>query len=136
MQKILALSLITLVLDTGCSTIYGSKTVKNDALSGDEKSVAQADKKTGNEKVSEIQDPKMKAQTHFSLGQSYSLDNKTDQAIEEYKHAIIYDPHSAIIRKYLATEYLKKGIYSLALEEAKQVVILDSKIHLLFKHDL
>lgn len=64
---------------------------------------------------------------HFSLGQSYGLEGDTDKAIEEYKLALVYDPDSAVIHTRLATEYVKRGLLSFAVESCKNALRLDPK---------
>ncbi len=70
-------------------------------------------------------DPVLSAEAHFSLAQAYSSDGNADGAIEEYKLALMYDSHSALLYSRLATEYVKKGMFSLAMETCKEALQRD-----------
>lgn len=67
------------------------------------------------------------ADYHFSMAQAYSADGESDRAIEEYKAALNFDAQSALIHSRIATEYIKKGSLSTAMEYAKKAVELDPK---------
>src|SRR5690349_14079405 len=67
------------------------------------------------------------ADYHFSMAQAYSADGESDRAIEEYKAALNFDSQSALIHSRIATEYIKKGSLSTAMEFAKKAVELDPK---------
>lgn len=73
------------------------------------------------------QDAQLAAEDHFGLAQAYSADGEVDQAIEEYKLTLIYDPKSALVHVRLAAEYVRKGLLSEALESSQQAIHLDPK---------
>ena len=62
---------------------------------------------------------------HFTLAQAYSNEGKVDRAIEEYRAALSYDPHSSVLHARLAAEYLKKGVGSFAIEECKRAIEIE-----------
>lgn len=63
------------------------------------------------------------ADYHFTMAQAYSTEGNPDRAIEEYKLALIYDQNSSIIRTRLATEYIKKGLLSAAIEVCQEAIL-------------
>ncbi len=64
---------------------------------------------------------------NFSLGQAYSLNNKTDRAIESYRAALVYDPNSPLVHTSLAAELLKKGHNLLEAKSiCEKAIALDS----------
>lgn len=67
------------------------------------------------------------ADYHFSMGEAYSLDGQTEKAIEEFKMTLIYDAESSAVRMRLATEYLKSGLLSEAVAQAREAVEKDPK---------
>ncbi len=69
--------------------------------------------------------PEKLATEHFSLGQAYSLEGNHDAAVEEFKHALIYDAESPIIHTRLASEYVHKGLMAFAMEECKNALKAD-----------
>ena len=75
----------------------------------------------------ERQDHTASADFHFALAQAFSSDGKVEQAIEEYRAALIYDSSSAVIHTKLAAEYLRKGSTSFAVEECNRAIQLDPK---------
>lgn len=62
------------------------------------------------------------AEYHFSLAQAYVAEGNPDRAIEEYKLTLMYDPSSALIYARLASEYIKKGMLSAAMEACKDAL--------------
>ena len=67
------------------------------------------------------------AQYHFAMAQAYSAEGNPDRAIEEYKLALIYDSNEAIVYARLATEYIKKGMLSAAMETCNEAIHKDPK---------
>ena len=65
------------------------------------------------------------AEYHFTMAQAYSADGDTDRAIEEYKLTLMFDPSSSLVFTRLATEYVRKGMFSSAMEAAKEALKLD-----------
>jgi tetratricopeptide (TPR) repeat protein len=63
--------------------------------------------------------PQSSADYHYTLGESNSLDGRTQEAIDEFKAALVYDPSSLSLRIRLAGEYVKAG----RVEQA--VILLD-----------
>ena len=67
------------------------------------------------------------AEYHFSLAQAYASDGNPDRAIEEYKLTLMFDANTPLIYTRLAMEYLKKGLFSSAMEACNTALKLDSK---------
>lgn len=117
---------------TGCSTLWQSTrgdTYTNSALSNQHPASA---KMSPQEKVgeAEILDPlylREQADYHYSLGESLSLEGKSEKAIEEFKLTLVYDAQSVSVRLRLAAEYIKQGLTSEALEQAEKAVQMDPK---------
>ncbi len=63
-----------------------------------------------------------KADYHFALGEALSLDGDTERAIEEFRLALIYDGTSALIHMRLSAEFVKIGLVSEAVEQARVAV--------------
>jgi tetratricopeptide (TPR) repeat protein len=63
---------------------------------------------------------------HFAMAQAYSAEGNPDRAIEEYKLTLMYDPKASIVHARLATEYVKKGMASAAMETCKEALALDA----------
>ncbi len=59
------------------------------------------------------------ADYHFSLGEAYRLEANSAKALEEYKLTLLYDTQSAIVRLRLASEYIKQGLVSESIAQAK-----------------
>ena len=66
-----------------------------------------------------------KADYHFTLAESYSLQDKPELSVENYKLALVYDQKSPQIRYRLALEYVKLGLVSEAIAEAKMAHMAD-----------
>jgi tetratricopeptide (TPR) repeat protein len=64
---------------------------------------------------------------HFSMAQAYSAEGNPDRAIEEYKLTLMFDRHAPLVYARLATEYIKKGMLSAAMETCKEALQLDPK---------
>lgn len=104
----------------GCSTIEKLGSYRNSALSNQNPapdSMSPNVPDNGN-----IVDPtymQSQADYHFALAEALSLDGESSRAIEEYKLTLIYDTDSHLVRRRLATEYVKLGLYSEAIEQAE-----------------
>lgn len=68
-----------------------------------------------------------KADYHFALGESLSLEGETERAIEEFKLTTVYDPQAATVRLRLAGEYMKLGLVTEAIEQAEMGLQIDPK---------
>ena len=62
------------------------------------------------------------ADFNYSMGEAFSLDGSAHKAIEFFKTALVYDPKATSVKLRLATEQLRAGQASAALELAQQVV--------------
>lgn len=65
------------------------------------------------------------ADYYFSMGEAQSLEGNTVKAIESFKSVLIYDAGSLTVRVRLATEFIKSGLISEALEQALIVIRKD-----------
>lgn len=65
------------------------------------------------------------AEYHFTLAQAYVAEGNPDRAIEEYRLVLMFDPNSALVYARLATEYVKKGMLSAAMESCKEALARD-----------
>lgn len=62
------------------------------------------------------------ADYQYSLGEAFSNDGNRQKAIEAFKMVLVYDPEAPAVRLRLATEYLKAGFLSEAVEQAGEAV--------------
>lgn len=62
---------------------------------------------------------------HFVSGYWFSRSGKLDQAIDEYKKAIMLYPHSSQTHNNLGITYAQKGLYQEAIKEFKMAICLD-----------
>ncbi|MCB0408287.1 MAG: tetratricopeptide repeat protein [Bdellovibrionales bacterium] len=62
------------------------------------------------------------ADYHFTMGEAYSLEGRSEKAIEEFKLTLVYDPASAMVRMRLAAEYIRQGLLSEAIEQTEAAV--------------
>ena len=69
------------------------------------------------------------AEYHFSMAQAYVAEGNPDRAIEEYKLTLMYDPNSALVYARLASEYIKKGMMSSAMDSCKEALKVDAKFN-------
>ena len=67
------------------------------------------------------------ADNHFNLAEAYAMDGNVDRAIEEYQLTLMYDPKSAFVHTRLATELIKKGQFSAAMDVSKRATEIDPK---------
>ena len=63
-----------------------------------------------------------KADYHFTLAESHSLQDQPSKSVENYKLALVYDQDSAQIRYRLALEYVKLGLVSEAIAQCKEAL--------------
>lgn len=60
-----------------------------------------------------------KADYHFALAETYSLEGNSVRAVEEYRMVLLYDHDSAEVRVRLAQEYVKQGLMGDAVKAAR-----------------
>lgn len=65
------------------------------------------------------------ADYHFTMGEAYSLEGKSQKAIEEFKLTLVYDSKSPRVHLKLATEYVRQGLLSEAIEQTERALELD-----------
>ena len=68
-----------------------------------------------------------KADYHFTMAESYSLQGDSSKAVENYKLALVYDAKSSQIRYRLALEYVKLGLVTEAISQCKEALRHNSK---------
>lgn len=68
-----------------------------------------------------------KADYHFTLAESYSLQDEAAKSVENYKLALVYDPNSPQIRYRLALEYVKLGLVTEAMAQCQESLKVDPK---------
>lgn len=61
-----------------------------------------------------------KADYHFTLAESYSLQDESAKAVENYKLSLVYDQKSPQIRYRLALEYVKLGLVTEAMTQCQE----------------
>ncbi|MBT4763112.1 MAG: tetratricopeptide repeat protein [Bdellovibrionaceae bacterium] len=62
------------------------------------------------------------ADFHFTMAETYSLDNQPAKAIEEYKLTLLYDPLATTVQLRLVSEYVKVGLFSEAITQSEKIV--------------
>jgi len=65
-----------------------------------------------------------KADYHFTLAESYSMQGEWAKAIENYKMNLVYDPKSYRSHFRLASEYVRAGLVTQALEHCQEAIKL------------
>lgn len=65
------------------------------------------------------------ADYNYSMGEAYSLEGSSQKAIEHFKTTLVYDPNATSVKLRLATEQLRAGQVSEAMDLAQQVVKTD-----------
>ena len=63
-----------------------------------------------------------KADYHFTIAESYSLQEESSKAVENYKLALVYDPKSPQIRYRLALEYVKLGLVTESMNQCQEAL--------------
>ena len=66
-----------------------------------------------------------KADYHFTMAESYSLQDDSAKSVENYKLALVYDQKSAQIRYRLALEYVKLGLVSEAMTQCQEALNIE-----------
>jgi tetratricopeptide (TPR) repeat protein len=81
------------------------------------------------QKPNQVNDTYMstKADYHFTLAESHSLQDDSAKAVENYKLALVYDQDSPQIRYRLALEYVKLGLVSEAMSQCQDALKVDPK---------
>lgn len=126
-QKSLKISVLTPLMVFASLTICGCAHVVPESPRADE---GGADRRIAGMTVTPAPDRAQVAATssyHFAMAQAYSAEGNPDRAIEEYKLTLMYDPNAAIVYARLATEYMKKGMLSQAMETCRQAIARDAK---------
>lgn len=67
------------------------------------------------------------ADFNYSMGEAFSLEGSHQKAVEHFKTTLVYDPKSSTVKLRLATEHLRSGQVSEALELTQDVVKEDPK---------
>ena len=67
------------------------------------------------------------ADYHFTMGETMSLENRSDKAVEEFKLTLVYDPDSVMVRLRLAQEYVRQGLLTEAVEQVEAGLKQDPK---------
>jgi tetratricopeptide (TPR) repeat protein len=65
------------------------------------------------------------ADYYFSLGEAMSYEGNHQKALESFKMVLIYDKESSVVYLRIATEYVKIGLISQALENAELAIEKD-----------
>jgi tetratricopeptide (TPR) repeat protein len=68
-----------------------------------------------------------KADYHFTMAESYSLQEESSKAVENYKLALVYDQKSPQIRYRLALEYVKLGLITEAVTQCQEALASEPK---------
>lgn len=63
-----------------------------------------------------------KADYHFTLAETYSMQGKWAKAVENYKMTLIYDPKSHVSHYRLAGEYVRGGLVNQAIEHCEKAI--------------
>jgi tetratricopeptide (TPR) repeat protein len=118
-ERIPVIQMGFLLLLSGCASAPPGGLAKGDDAHGKIEGFAQANwVKAGSENGAEY---------HFILAQAYSQEGKVERAIEEYRAALAYDSHSAVLHSKLGAEYLKKGSMTFAIEECERALEIDPR---------
>ncbi len=67
------------------------------------------------------------ADYHYSVAEALSFEGQRQKSIEAFKMTLLYDTGSSAVRLRLASEYLKAGMITEAIEQASEVVKRDGK---------
>ena len=68
-----------------------------------------------------------KADYHFTVAESYSLQDQSAKAVENYKLALVYDMESPQIHYRLALEYVKLGLVTESMTQCQEALKVDPK---------
>ena len=75
--------------------------------------------------ISSFPFPQSDPLAHYNLGNAYASKGRLDQAISEYKRALILKPHYAEAHNNLASAYVLKGKWDKAISEIKQSLAIN-----------
>lgn len=73
------------------------------------------------EEMAEVQN-QSKADYHFTLAESYSMQGEWAKAIENYKLSLVHDPQSHRSHFRVASEYVRAGLVGQALEHCEEAI--------------
>ncbi len=73
------------------------------------------------EEMAEVQS-QSKADYHFTLAESYSMQGEWTKAIENYKLSLVHDPKSFRSHFRVASEYVRAGLVGQALEHCEEAI--------------
>jgi tetratricopeptide (TPR) repeat protein len=139
----LFITLVTPLLMTSCASIQNRQNIQNgqNGMMGNTTPQAMTapgdtgtQKTTGNtaengqsgdRSPASDKNPQATAEYHFSMAQAYVAEGNPDRAIEEFKLTAMYDPKSTLVYTRLATEYVKKGMMSEAMEACNSALGID-----------
>lgn len=130
MKKLLHLLAIVMCLTSvACSTLGrmdGAGVYKDSVLANPNPAPARLTPPdfTQNSKAPVMDDAYLTSQAdyHFTMGETYSYEGQSAGAIEEYKTTLVYDPKSIHVRLRLATEYVRMGMITEAVEQSEIAV--------------
>ncbi len=122
--------LIVATLQVGCSTIWNDERglVRDSSLSNLNPAPELMAPNVSENPDNPTLDPvymRSQADYHFTLGEAFSLEGKSQKATEEFKLTLVYDPNSALVRLRLAAEYVRQGLMSEAIEQAEMAISQD-----------
>ncbi len=122
--------LVVATLQTGCATIWSDERglVRDSSLSNLHPAPEVMAPNMSENPENPTLDPvymRSQADYHFTLGEAYSLEGKSQKAIEEFKLTLVYDPKSSLVRLRLAAEYVRQGLMSEAVEQAEMAITQD-----------
>ncbi len=111
------------ILVAGCSHLGGGKSPFISQAANLQSEVPD-DLRIPDQKTDQADDTYMntKADYHFTLAESYSLQNDSAKAVENYKMALVYDQESPQIRYRLALEYVKLGLITEAMNQCQEAL--------------
>lgn len=77
---------------------------------------------TEKDEESEAVQNQSKADYHFTMAESYSMQGEWSKAIENYKMSLVYDKNSFRSHFRLASEYVRAGLVGQALEQCDEAI--------------
>lgn len=105
--------------------IFAFAVVSSGAIAQEKNGVTPGVRSSENNPLGKHKQDQASAEYHFSMAQAYSVEGDIDQAIEEYKLTLMFDSNSALVYSRLATEYVRKGMLSAAMETCKEALQKD-----------
>ncbi len=128
-KKTQLLYIFTLI--AGCSHMGLDSSTKSPFISqaARVKNEAPVELRIPDQKSDQVNDTYMstKADYHFTLAESHSLQDDAAKAVENYKLALVYDQDSPQIRYRLALEYVKLGLVTEAMTQCQDALKSDPK---------